>query len=344
MSRGPRVILATALTVLVGLAAACGSGGTSGSNGAKAPSSMSFYNIIKVSGNTWFENMDRGIVKFAAKTGVHVTQEGPPQATAEGQVSLIESLIPKRPTVIGIDPNSEQAVEGALARAKAAGIITVSQEAPSLASSDFDLEAFNNATYGAQMMDTLAACMGGKGQYASFVGNLTAASHMAWAAAELSEAKAKYPGITRVTGPVVTQEESSVAYQETKQLLATYPNIKGFLGSATTDVPGIAQAVTQAGLAGKVCIVGTSEPVLSKTYVDNGTVYAIYAWDASLTGQATMNAALMLAEGKKVGTGTNLGVPGYTDIQPCGAGATAQCYMGNAILKMTKQNIGNYDF
>lgn len=305
---------------------------------------MSFYNIIKVSGNPWFENMDRGVQKFAQQTGVHAYQQGPPQATAEGQVSLIQNLIPKKPTVIGVDPNSEQAVEGVLGRAKAAGIITVSQEAPQLANSDFDLEAFSNATYGAQMMDTLAQCMGGKGQYVSFVGNLTAASHMAWAAAELNEAKAKYPGIHRVTGPVVTQEESSVAYQETKQLLATYPHLKGFLGSATTDVPGVAEAVTQAGLAHKVCIVGTSEPVLSKNYVDNGTIYAVYAWDASLTGQATMNAGLMLAKGKKVGAGTNLGVPGYTDIKPCGSGTSPNCYMGNAILKLTKQNIGKYDF
>lgn len=334
-----------ALTAAVGLTAACGSGTSAAGHGSGEPaSSMNFYNVIKVSGNPWFENMDRGLVKFAAQTGVHVYQEGPPQATAEGQVSLIQDLIPKKPTVIGVDPNSEQAIEGVFGRAKAAGIITVSQEAPNLANSDFDLEAFNNATYGAEMMDTLAQCMGGKGQYVSFVGNLTAASHMAWAAAELAEAKAKYPGITRVTSPVVTQEESSVAYQETKQLLATYPHLKGFLGSATTDVPGVAEAVTQAGLAGKVCIVGTSEPVLSKTYVDNGTIYAVYAWNAALTGQATMNAALMLAKGKKVGTGTNLGVPGYTDIKPCGPGTSPHCYMGNAILKLTKSNIGNYDF
>lgn len=310
-----------------------------------APSKMTFVNVIKVTANAWFQNMKHGVDAFSKATGVKASQTGPAQATAEGQVSIIQNLIPQKPTAIGVDPNSERALEGVLGRAQRAGIFVFSQEAPQLKNTNLDLEAFSNAKYGREMMDSLASCMGGKGQYVTFVGHLTAASHMAWAAAELAEAKAKYPGITRVTGPVVANENSEVAYQKTKELLVKYPHLKGFLGSASTDVPGVAKAVTELGLAGKVCIVGTSVPSLTKSYVDAGTIQDVFLWDSALTAHAVMNGALMMLQGKKVAAGTDLGVPGYTDIQKCeGNGVTAQCFQGDAILKLTKANIGDYHF
>jgi simple sugar transport system substrate-binding protein len=274
-----------------------------------------------------------------------VSQNGPAQPTAEGQVSMITSLIPQHPTVIGVDPDDIGAAEGVLAQAQKAGIVVVSQEGATLQNTDFDLEAFNNATFGKNMMDSLATCMGGLGQYAAFVGSLTVAAHMEWVGSALAEAKAKYPGITRVgSGPFVSNESETSAYQETQQILAKYPHIKGLEGSASVDLPGIAKAVDAAGLAGKVCIVGTAEPVLAKQYIDNGTVYKGFVWDPALAGEATMYAGLMLAEHKTVGTGTNLHVPGYTDIQPCGAGTTEHCFEGNAELQLTKANIGQYNF
>ncbi|MGC8628110.1 MAG: hypothetical protein ACP5VR_11305, partial [Acidimicrobiales bacterium] len=107
---------------------------------------------------------------------------------------------------------------------------------------------------------------------------------------------------------------------------------------------GAAEADDQLGLAGKVCIVGTSEPILDVKYLNNGTINAVYTWDAALTGQATMNGALMLAEGKTIKPGTNLHVPGYTDIQRCPPGDSPHCFMGNAILVVTKKNLKQHTF
>jgi simple sugar transport system substrate-binding protein len=288
------------------------------------PHDMRFVNVIKVTANAWFQNMEHGVKAFAKDTGVKATQTGPAQATSEGQVSIIQNLIPQKPTAIGVDPNSQQALEGVLGKAQKAGIFVFSQEAPQLKHTNLDLEAFSNAEYGRQMMDALASCMGGKGEYVTFVGHLTAASHMAWAQAELNEAKAKFPGIKRVTGPVVANENSEVAYQKTKELLAKYPHIKGFLGSASTDIPGIARAVTE---------------------VKAGTIQDVFLWDSALTAHAVMNGALMMLQGKKVGVGTDLGVPGYTNLKKCeGSDVSAHCFQGNAILKLTKANIGKYNF
>lgn len=344
-----RITFAAVAAVVAIAAAGCGgSSGTSGTSGggnAANTSNFKFDNVVKLTASTWFSRMNVGVQAFSKTTGIKVDQTGPAQATAEGQVSILTSLIPQKPTVIGVVPNDVASLEGVLGQAQSQGIIVVSQEASDLTHTNFDLEAFNNADYGKAMMDQLATCMHGKGQYAAFVGNLTAQSHMQWVSAALAEAKAKYPGITRVgSGPYVSQENENVAYQETKQILAKYPHIKGFEGSAATDVPGIAKAVTEAGLAGKVCIVGTSLPSLTKNYVDNGTIYKIFLWDPGLTGKATMYGAQLLAEHKKITPGTNLHVPGYTSIQPCGPPATSHCWEGNAMLILGKNNISKYNF
>jgi simple sugar transport system substrate-binding protein len=312
--------------------------------GAMSPSQMRFVNIVKLTGVNWFNRMETGLQDFAKKTGVRTEQTGPAQATAEGQVSIIQNLIPQKPTVIGVVPNNQQALEGVLQRAQAAHIIVVAQEASLLQHTDIDIEAFSNADYGSSMMDALSQCMGGKGTYAAFVGHLTAQSHMEWVSAALAEAQKKYAGIKRVTGPVESNEDANVAYQRTKALLAKYPSLKGFEGSAATDVVGIARAVTELGLAGKVCIVGTSLPSLTKDYVMKGTIYKIFLWDPALAGEAAMYAGLMLAQGKTVGAGTDLGVPGYTHIQPCGGSTSPHCFRGTAQLGLGKDTIGKYNF
>lgn len=337
-----RKALAALLTAPALLITACSPSTASGSGGGTG--SMKFVNVVKLTSSTWFSRMNTGVSKFAKETGVNASDTGPAQATAEGQVSIITSEIPQRPTVIGVDPNDQQAVEGILGQAQKRGITVVSQEASQLQHTDFDLEAFTNQAYGASMMDSLGACMGGSGQYAAFVGHLTAVSHMQWVSAALNEAKGKYPHISRVTSPIETDEDANVAYQKTKELLAQYPHIKGFEGSAATDVIGIAKAVQEAGLSGKVCIVGTSIPSLAANYLRNGTISKIFLWDPALAGEATMQAALMLAQHKKVGAGTNLKVPGYTNIQPCGEGATAHCFRGNAELTVDKNNLSKYNF
>lgn len=339
-------VLSAVAALAIALTACSSTTGSGSSSGGKsvAPSSLHFLNVVKLTSSTWFSRMGTGVKKFSQQTGIDVRETGPAQATAEGQVSIIQTAIPQKPDVIGVVPNDPASLEGVLGRAQKAGIVVVSEEASQMKNTDFDLEAFSNNDYGATMMDSLATCMGHKGQYAAFVGHLTAASHMEWVASALQRAKSRYPAIKRVTGPVVANEDANVAYQKTKELLAKYPNLKGFEGSAATDVVGIAKAVTELGLAHKVCIVGTSVPSLVKQDLKNGTIYKIFLWDPGLAGDATMHAAQMLAEHKKVGPGTDLKVPGYTSIQPCGGQASSHCYRGNAELQVDKSNLTKYNF
>jgi simple sugar transport system substrate-binding protein len=336
---------ATAVAACLALAA-CGStadtSGGSSKSGSKDPKDMTMVTVVKVSGVGWFDRMEEGVKEYASKTGVDARQEGADDASPEKQVQIIENLIPQRPTAITMVPNSPESLENVAKQARAQGIVVVSHEAAGMQNVDADIEAFDNKAYGAEMMDNLGKCMGGKGQYVAMVGHLTAKTHMDWVQGALDEAKSKYPGIQRVEGPIESKEDENVAYQNAKAILQKYPNIKGFEGSAGTDVAGIARAVQEAGLQDKTCVMGTSIPSVAKKYLADGSIDKIFFWDPALAGEAQLSAATMIAEGKKIEEGTDLGVPGYDSLKPIPG--TTNAFSGDAAVVVDKTNVDKYNF
>ena len=88
------------------------------------------------------------------------------------------------------------------------------------------------------------------------------------------------------------------AYEKAKEILKAHPNIKGFQGSASTDVIGIGQAVEEAGLQDQIAVVGTSLPSLAKDLLMTGAIDVIGGWDPSVAGKACNKLALMQINGE----------------------------------------------
>jgi len=325
--------------------AACGSGTASdagGAGGSTAPEDMRFVNVVKLVGVGWFDRMETGIEEFAEETGIDATQTGADDASPEKQVRVIQDLIAQRPTAITVVPNSPESLESTLKRAQDQGIIVVTHEASNQENTDADIEAFDNKSYGAQIVESLGECMGGEGQYAAFVGNLTASTHMEWVQGGLEYAEENLPGLERVVDPIESNEDESTAYERAKELLSTYPEIKGFQGSAGTDVAGIARAVQEAGRTDDVCVMGTSIPSVASKYLADGSIDKIFFWDPAMAGKAMSAIAERLASGEEVEEGTDLGVPGYESLTV--SPDNPKVFFGDAAIEVDASNADEYDF
>ena len=57
-----------------------------------------------------------------------------------------------------------------------------------------------------------------------------------------------------------SENNSERAYEVAKEVLKTYPEVKGFVGTSSMDTPGIARAIDELGLNGKVFVCGTGMP------------------------------------------------------------------------------------
>jgi simple sugar transport system substrate-binding protein len=306
------------------------------------PKSVKIVTVVKLLGVGWFDRMEAGIKEYAQETGVDASMTGADDASPEKQIKIIQDLIPQKPTAITVVPNSPQSIEGVLKQAMDAGIVVVTHEASNQENTHIDIEGFDNAAYGAHIADNLAQCMGESGQYAAFVGHLTAQSHMEWVTGAFDQMTTKYPGITRVSDPIEGLEDQNVAYQKTKELLAKYPDIKGFEGSAATDVVGIGRAIQEAGLQDKVCVMGTSIPSLVSNLLPDGSVDKIFFWDPALAGKAQDILAVMIANKQPITPGLNLGLTGYESIQPIPG--TPHAWAGSAWVDVDKSNASEYPF
>ncbi|MCK0173928.1 substrate-binding domain-containing protein [Mycolicibacterium sp. F2034L] len=315
---------------------------TAVSNAAPDPQDMTMVNVVKVDGLPWFNRMAVGVESFANRTSVHATQEGADDTDPQKQVRLIADLIPRHPTAITVVPNSVAELEDVLGQARAQGITVVSHEATGIRNADIDIEAFDNAAFGRQTMQSLAQCMGGQGEYVQFIGSETMTTHMQWVDAAHDMQLAQFQGMTRVEGPIETANDEPTAYAKANELLAKYPNIKGFQGAASTDVPGIARAVRDAGLQDRICVMGTAVPSIASPYFTDGSIDRIFFWDPAMAAEAQLQIALMLLQGEKIETGTNLNVPGYESLTKLDG--YDNVFVGNAALEADANTISQYNF
>jgi simple sugar transport system substrate-binding protein len=265
---------------------------------------------------------------------------GATDASPEKQSKMVEDLIAQKVTGIGIVPNDVASIDGIIAKAKKAKIKVVTHEAGGIKNADANIEAFENAAYGAVIMDNLATCMGSAGKYVQFVGTLTNGSHNEWVAGAYAQAQKKYTGLTRVEDPIESKEDADVAYNKTKELLKKYPDLKGFEGSSANDVVGIGRAVEELGLTDKTCVMGTSIPSMTTKLLNTGAIDKIFFWDSALAGQAMLNMLEILNKGQKIKAGMNLKVPGYEKITV--SKTNPKSFNGAAWVIVDKNNASKY--
>ncbi|MEO8408932.1 MAG: autoinducer 2 ABC transporter substrate-binding protein [Propionivibrio sp.] len=298
--------------------------------------------VVKIDGIAWFDRMREGVVKFAKDTGHDAFLLGPAKADAAEQVKIIEGLIAQQVDAICVVPFSPEALEPVLKKARDAGIVVISHEATNQENVDYDIEAFVNEDYGAHMMDNLAKFMNGEGEYTNFVGSLTSKSHNQWMDGAEARQKEKYPNLKLVSPRNEDYDDQNKAYQKSKELLTTYPKLKGILGSASTTAPGAGLAVEEAQLQDKVAVVGTSLVSSAGQYLKSGGTKMIFFWDPADAGYVMNKMAVMLLEKKAITNGMDLGVKGYEKItvDP----KNPKVFFGAAWVDVTKENMGDYNF
>src|SRR5207237_5908141 len=176
-----------------------------------------------------------------------------------------------------------------------------------------------------------------EGDVAIVTATLTAANQNAWIQ-HMTERLKKYPKLKLIaTKPC--NEDQKLAFQVTQDLIKANPNLKGVWAISSVAFPGAAEAIKQAGAAGKVQVTGLSTPNDMRKYVEEGTVKSVILWNTNDLGYLTVQVANALSQGKlKAGDKTiNAGRLGEKKIEG------DNVLLGD-ILVFTKENIGKYNF
>jgi simple sugar transport system substrate-binding protein len=301
--------------------------------------------VVKVDGIAWFDRMREGVNQFKADTGHDTWMVGPSQADAAAQVQIVESLLAQGVDAICIVPFSVEAVEPVLKKARDQGIVVISHEASNIQNADYDIEAFDNHAYGAKLMEVLAQQMGGEGGYVCTVGSLTSQSQNEWIDGGIAYQKAHFPKMFEVTKRIETYDDANTDYTKLKEVLETYPKLKGILGGPMPTSAGAGRLIAERGLKGKLFFSGTGLVSVAGKYLRDGDINYIQFWDPAVAGYA-MNILAVMALAKhrdQIKPGLDLGLDGYTKLGLLDPKRDNILY-GAGWVGVTRDNMDKYNF
>ena len=306
------------------------------------------YEIVVVpkdASNPWFVRMETGVNEYAAAhTEDTIYQKGTPEIDATLQYQLVMDLVAQEVDAICIVPVDLESIEPALKEARDNGIVVIAHEGAGLTNVDYDIEAFNNELYGAFIMDNLAAAMGEEGLYTTMVADLTNGSHNEWADGGVKRATEAYPNMTLLEAEprVESHDNGDTAYNVAKELFKKYPDLKGIMGTSSFDAPGVARAIEELGLQGKVFTAGTGMPGDNAELLKSGAVQYLTLWDPALAGKAMVALAQKVLNGEEIAAPLDLGVEGYTALQFKEGSETV--FEGQGWITITAENVDSFGF
>lgn len=331
-------LLVFALTLLMGCKKSTDSTATGGS-GSSGGKKLTIALLPKSKGNQYFVTCKKGADKAAADLGVDVLFDGPTNTDPAKQNEIVENWITLGVDAIAAACENREGISTALKKAQAKGIKVITYDSDSTP----DARSFfvNQATaqgIGEVLMDTAAQLSNDEGEFAIITATLTAANMNEWRKHIEARLKEKHPRMKLVdTRPCDDQKDK--AQQETANLLGAYPNLKCVMAICSPAVPGAAEAVKQAGKAGKVKVLGLGLPNENRAYVKDGVTQAVILWKVEDLGYLTIETAVAVARGD-----LKTGATGFQSRQ---VGAVTidgdQLLLGKPFV-FTKENIDQFDF
>jgi ABC-type sugar transport system substrate-binding protein len=272
---------------------------------------------------------------------VELIYDGPTSGDAADAVKLIDQWTAQGVDVIAVSPNDPAVLGPAMKRARDAGIKVLTWDADAdAANREFLVNQATPEEIGNSLVDAMAKDLGGDsatGEVAIVTASLTAANQNEWIKF-MKVRLEKYPGLKLIaTKP--SNEDQKLAFSVTQDLMKVYPNLKGVFAISSVAFPGAAEAVKQAGKAGKVLVTGLSTPNDMKTYVKEDVVKSVILWNTKDLGYLTVFAARELVDGKLKAGSTTVAAGRLGEKKVVGDNV-----MLGGTITFNKENIDQFDF
>lgn len=290
--RSLKAVLALTFVVALGLVAAAVASGASSNK-----------NLVLIQGtkaDNFYVTMGCGAQSEAKKLGYNIKVEGPADFSAPQQIPIVQSVTATKPAAVLIAPTDEKALIAPMQAMKAAGIkviqvdTTVSNTSMVSASISSD-----NQLGGKLAADYLAKSLGKKGGSVVVMNEQPGVSTTEARIAGFVKEIKKYKNIkmlkTQFTGDNPAQAASTIS-----SLFAANPTLGGVFATNVLVAEGTDTGLKNAGVAGKVKIVGYDADPEQVTDLKKGVVQALIAQEPFQEGVQGVKQAVNALTGKKV--------------------------------------------
>jgi len=267
--------------------------------------------IVKTVNSDFWQNVKKGSTAAAeAMKGYTATFQGAASDTdLAGQVALVENAVNRKVAGIVLAPSDPDALIPAMKKAWEAKIPVILIDSAASDSGKAYYQSFlatDNQKAGELCAQALIDKVGTTGKIAIM-------SYTAGSGSEIGRVGGftkyiKAHSKLQIVGPFYSNSQMGTALNQTTDVLAANPDLKGLFGANEPTAIGMGRAITQAGKSGKLVAIGFDGIGDLQGFVKDGTIEAIAVQSAYEMGHLGVKTAVEASQGKKVPSFRDTGV------------------------------------
>ncbi|QNM98797.1 ABC transporter substrate-binding protein [Chitinimonas koreensis] len=267
--------------------------------------------IVKTTNSTFWQNVQKGANDgIKAVKGHTLSFQGPASESAiADQVGLVENAVNRKVAGIVLAPSDPDALIPAIKKAWEARIPVVLIDSLVSDSGRSYYQSFlatDNRLAGELCAKALIAKIGTEGKVAIM-------SYVAGAGSELGRVGGfkrylEKNSKIRIVGPFYSQSQMATALNQTTDVLASNPDLKGIFGANEPTAVGMGRALVQSGKAGKVAAIGFDGNADLQGFVRDGTLDGTAVQGSYQMGELGVKTVAAILAGQKVARQLDTGV------------------------------------
>ncbi len=258
--------------------------------------------LPKALGNAVFDQAHEGAQEAHAEleNPGELIFNAPTEASAPGQIEIIEAAITQGVDGIMISANDYEQLLPSTQRALEAGSTVVTWDSPVDPSGEqVFIAQVDFSETGTVMADMALRILGEDGgQFAILSATPDASNQNAWIAAmqEVLESDPQYANLELVA-IVYGNDDPDDSYNEALGLIDSYPDLGLIMAPTTVGIAAAAKAMQDEGLCGTVAVSGLGLPLEMQEFVENGCAQEFALWSFKDLGYLTYYVTYLLETG-----------------------------------------------
>lgn len=259
--------------------------------------------VTKSAGNPYNEKEAEGFQEVIEAAGGTCIVKHPEAATADAQVSVIQSLISQGVDAICIAANDENALQASLEDAMKEGIKVSCLDSKTNADSR---QTFANQAgvqeIGQALMDAVLDISGGEGQWAILSATSQAANQNAWIEAMKEVMKDDKYSKLELVEVAYGDDEPQKSTDQTQALLSKYPDLKVICAPTTVGINAAAKVLQDE--KSSVKLTGLGLPSEMAEYIGDDDEHScpyMYLWNPIDVGRLGAYISIALVDGTITG-------------------------------------------
>ncbi len=266
--------------------------------------------IPKGVSNFFWQSVHAGAEAAGKETGARIDWKGPANETdSSSQVNVVEDAITRHVAGIVLAPSHRDSLVPIVERAGREGIPVVIFDSGIGTEKYLSYVATDNHKGGVMAAERMAENLGGKGKIGVLGLKAGSVSTEERERGFQETIKQKYPGI-QIVGFQYGEADRAKALDRATDILTASPDLNGFFASNEPSTVGVAQAVKQKGLSGKVVVIGFDASPNLIDDLKSGVIDALILQNPYAMGYEGVKALMAKLNGKEpprhVDTGVKL--------------------------------------